>query len=95
MTKNKHSRVQRLEDKANIKGERRLVIPLCCFYGKEDSKCDCVPYYTREPQVIGKSMNEFYKEVNEPCKPMPEDAEPADWGEDRPSSEKDIRCQAV
>ena len=77
MTKNKYIRIAKLEDATNIK-ERSLVIPLCCYYGEEDRKCDCKPYYTCTPQVIAKGLDAFYKEVNESCRPMPQDAELAE-----------------
>ncbi len=75
MTKNKHSRVAKLEDQANIKGERHKVIPHCCFYGPKDRECDCVPYYTHEPRVIKSGIDGFYKEIEAGCQIPPEDAE--------------------
>ena len=67
-------RVEKLEA-LNGSGEKRLVIPFCYYYATDDTKCDCRPYYTSTPFVVGKGMAEFYEEVNGGCKPIPSDAE--------------------
>ena len=96
MAKNQPARIKRLEEKTNT-GERRRVIPFCCFYTGSDAKtCDCVPYWTREPMVVKKGMTAFYEEVNSLCKPPPPDAELIlDYYDEKPSNEKDIQCQTV
>ena len=61
MTKNKYSRVKKLEEKTSI-GERYRVMPFCCFYiGDKAKTCDCKPYFTHTPRVIGIGMDTFYK----------------------------------
>ena len=71
------NRVLKLEDKANIKGERRRVIPFCCFYAGSDAKaCDCKPYWTREPLVVKAGMSALYALAESgKCEPIPDDAE--------------------
>ena len=73
MTKNKHSRVAKLEAQISV-GKWRQVIPMCCFYDSEDKKCDCYPHYTQEPFVVMGGLKEFYEMVEKPCPPMPKDA---------------------
>ncbi len=77
MTKNKYSRVKKLEDEAGIQSDRRHVLPMCCYYMGSDVKtCSCKPYYTRKPFVILSDMNEFYRQANSgKCQPIPDDAE--------------------
>ncbi len=91
MTKNKHNRVTKLEEKSGIKGERRKVIPHCCFYSRKYRECDCVPYWTREPRVIGFSMADLYKEVNSgKCIIPPADAEfITEYFDEKPNDEKE------
>ena len=73
MTKNKHSRLAKLEAQTSI-GKWHLVLPHCTFYmNSEEKTCTCYPYYTQEPYEILKGMKEFYDEVNSPCKPLPAD----------------------
>jgi len=76
VTKNKYSRVKKLEEKTSI-GERCRVMPLCCFYiGDEAKTCNCKPYFTRTPRVIGMGMDTFYKMAKlGNCEPIPSDAE--------------------
>ena len=74
MTKNKHSRIAKLEAKANIIGERHKVIPHCSFYHTKERDCECVPYFTRTPRVILSGLGEFYKQVDK-CQIPPADAE--------------------
>lgn len=80
MARNQLTRLTKLEAMTDM-SEKHLVIPLCCFYSKEDRECDCVSYWTREPRVIKEGMGAFYEEIEKRCVPMPDDAEPADMSE--------------
>ena len=66
-------RVEKLEAMTDM-SDRRFVIPLHSFYAGTKDNCTCRPYYTHEPFVICKGMEEFYAQVDK-CPTPPEDAE--------------------